>query len=312
MLEWGVFRPPSVATLTAAAVLAGALAPPARAFTYGNLVVTRGSEIVEYRPDGIAVSVLPVPFPPGPRGPDDPLGGIMFDSEARLAVYNGAAQPWLSVYQASTGTWTHASLPGWSTFTNPGLAGLVTAGHDVYVTDFGTLEGPERGIVSFDGDAGYAGTRFGLFDTADLSIGPDGRVWALLPFSSQTYGYDPLSGEVETTVALEGPVSGFVVRDDGGFYGVSGDRLRSFDAKGLSQDTLVTAIPEQLDVAIGPGGRLAIGSGQGEVVLTDASLASATTFLVGGGAASVAWVPLHASTPAERNTWGRIKARYRR
>ena len=300
--------------LVLAAVSSLAIPPPAGAFTYGNIVVTRGGDIVEYRPDGFAVGVLPVPFPPGARGPEDPLGGIMFDSEARLAVFNGATSPWLSVYDATTGGWTHTTWSGWSTLTDLGMAGLVTAGHDVFVTDFGTASGPERGIVGFDGDAGYAGERFGsVFDTADLAIGPDGRIHALLAFSSLVYIYHPVTKEDAGSAALEGSVAGIAVRPDGAYYGVSGDgNIRRFSAEGVSIDTLKTGIPGLVDVAIGPGGALVVGSVMGEVVLADGALSSATTFLVGGGPASVAWVPLHASTPAEKNTWGRIKARYRR
>src|SRR5262245_24169865 len=231
------------------AALAGAasvlFAPvPALAFTYGNFVVARGGDVVEYRTDGSLVRTIPVPFPPGTRTENDPLGGIMFDSEARLAVYNGAAQPWLSVYDAPTDTWTHASLLGWTTFTTAGLAGLATSGRDVYVTDFGTLGGPERGVIEFDGDGGYAGNRFtSLFDTADLAVGPDGRIHALLAYSSVVSIYDGASKQDLGTVTLEGSVQGIAVREDGSYYGVSvNGRVRRFTPEGVSVDTLDTAI----------------------------------------------------------------------
>src|SRR5262245_13120395 len=207
------------------AALAGAasvlFAPvPALAFTYGNFVVARGGDVVEYRTDGSLVRTIPVPFPPGTRTENDPLGGIMFDSEAHLAVFNGAAQPWLSVYDATTDTWTHASLAGWTTFPTPGFAGLVTSGRDVFVTDFGTAGGPERGVIEFAGDLGYAANRFtDLFDTADLAIGPGDRIGALLAFSSVVALYDGGTKQDLGTVTLEGSVQGIALREDGSFYG---------------------------------------------------------------------------------------------
>lgn len=290
------------------------LSAPAAAFTWGNLVITHDGAVREYRTDGSLVNTIPVPFPPGPRGADDPLHGLAFDSDARLAVYNGAAQPFLSVYEAANGTWTHASLPGWTTFTAAGHGGLVTRGRDVYVTDFSTLGGPERGIVEFDGDAGWAGLRFAdLFDTADLAIGPDGRVHSLLAFSSVVYVFDPVTKQGVGSVTLEGSVGAIAVTPDGGYLGVSGNGLlRRFTPEGVSFDTLDTAIPGLVDIAVSAEGAIAIGTVLGEVVLVDAAMTAATTFLVGGGTANVAWVPFHATTPATRQSWGRLKERYRR
>jgi hypothetical protein len=307
--------PRAVLLPAALAFAAGiALAAPAAAFTWGNVVLTHAGEVREYRTDGTLVNTIPVPFPPGPRGVNDPLHGLAFDADARLAVYNGAAQPFLSVHEAAGGTWTHATLAGWSTFETAGLGGLVTRGHDVYVTDFSTVGGPERGIVEFDGDGGWSGLRFAdVFDTADLAVGPDGRVHALLAFSSVVYVYDPVTKQEVGSVNLEGSVQAIAVAADGDYLGVSGNGLlRRFTPEGASFDTLDTAIPGLVDIAVAGDGAIAIGTTLGEVVLVDAAMTAATTFLVGGGATYVAWVPYHPSTPATRQSWGRIKDRYRR
>jgi hypothetical protein len=300
--------------LALAGVASVCAAPPAAAFTYGNLVVTRGGDVVEYRTGGLPVATIPVPYPPGARGESDPLGGIAFDSDARLAVFNGAAAPYLSVFDPAGPAWTHTSVPGWTTFSTAGFSGLGTVGHDVVVTDFGTFEGPQRGLIRFDGEAAYAPWRFAdIFDLADVAIAPDGRVHALLAFSSLVTIWDPVTGLDAGSVSLEGSVQAIALREDGAYYGVSGDGfVRRFTPEGVSVDTLETGIPGLMDVAVGPGGDLVIGSALGEIVLCDAELTSARTVLVGTGATYVAWVPLHSTTPATPATWGRIKGRYRR
>jgi hypothetical protein len=309
---------PSLRSVLCGLALAGvalAWAPrPAPAFTYGNVVVTRGGDVVEYRTSGLPVATIPVPYPPGARSASDPLGGIAFDSDAHLAVFNGATAPYLSVFDPAGPAWTHASVPGWTTFTVGGFGGLGTVGQDVVVTDFGTSEGPQRGLIRFDGEAAYAPWRFAeIFDLADVAIAPDGRVHALMAFSSLVTIWDPATGADAGSVSLEGSVQAIALREDGAYYGVSGDGfVRRFTPEGVSVDTLETGIPGLMDVAIGPGGELAIGSALGEIVLCDAELTSARTVLVGTGTTYVAWVPLHASTPATPSTWGRLKGRYRR
>ena len=99
---------------------------------------------------------------------------------------------------------------------------------------------------------------------------------------------------------------------DGSYYGASDDEVRHFTAEGVSFDTLETAIPGIVDVSVSTTGEVAMGTALGEILLCDAQLSSAKTFLVGGGPAFVAWIPLHASTPTPRTTWGRVKQLYRR
>jgi hypothetical protein len=194
------------------------------------------------------------------------------------------------------------------------MPGLVASGRDVFVSDFGNAGGPERGIIHFDGDAGYAATRFAdQFDVADLALGPDGRVHGLLAFSSAVTIRDPVTYEQVASVTLQGSVQAFAVAADGSYFGCSGDGLvRHFTSEGASFDTLDTAVPGLTDLAIGPGGEIVLGTALGEVVFVDSALQSARTFLVGGGASYVAWVPFHPTTPATRETWGRVKSLYRR
>ncbi len=302
--------------LVAVLTLAGVAAPCGRvqAFTWGDLVLTSGTDIREFRTDGLPVATISVPYPPGARGGTNPLLGVAFDADARLGVYNGATEPYLSVYDAGAAGWTHATLAGWSTLSAGGFGGLAAFGHDFVAGDMATPSGAENGLLSFDGDAGYTARRdVAGFDFSDLAAGPDGRLHALVAGTNLVFIFDPVTMASTGSVQLEGSLQSIALAPDGTYYGASGDGfIRRFTAQGASFDTLDTAIPGLIDVAVSSSGEVAMSTALGEVVLCDAELSSAKTFLVGGGPAYIAWVPFHPSTPATRQSWGRIKATYRR
>ena len=125
--------------------------------------------------------------------------------------------------------------------------------------------------------------------------------------------FDPVTMVNTGSVQLDGSVQSIAVAPDGTYLGASGDGyIRRFTAQGASFDTLDTAIPGLIDVAVAATGEVVMGTALGEIVLCDAELSFSKTFLVGGGPAYVAWVPPHATTPAARRSWGRIKDFYRR
>jgi len=302
--------------LLAAVVLGCALAHPraVSAFAHGNLVVTYGGDVREYRTDGSLSRTIPVPFPPGDRVlSGDPLSGVAFDADARLAVYNGANAPWLSVYDAATSGWTHVTLDGWSTHPTGGYGGIACIGRDVFTGDVATVTGFANGLVSFDGDAAYGGRRdLAGFDFSDVTAGPDGRIHALVAGTNLVFVIDPGTLQSTGSVTLEGSVHAIALAPDGTYYGASGDEVRRFTAEGVSYDTLQTAIPGIVDVSVSATGEVAMGTALGELLLCDAELSSAKTILLGGGPKFVTWIPLHATTPTPRTTWGRIKELYRR
>ncbi len=313
----GLHHPPHARlALVALGILGGALAPsgPASAFSWGNVVLTSGAEVREFRTDGLPVASIAVPYPPGARGGTNPLLGLAFDSDARLGVFNGATAPYLSVYDAGVAGWTHATFPGWSTLELGGFGGLAAFGHDFVAGDMATPSGAANGLIAFDGDAGYLAERgIAGFDFSDLAAGPDGRLHALVANTNVVFIFDPLTMASTGSVQLDGSLQAIALAPDGTYYGASGDgSIRRFTAQGASFDTLDTAIPGLIDVAVSASGEVAMSTALGEVVLCDAALSSAKTFLVGGGPAYITWVPFHPSTPAIRRSWGRLKDTYRR
>lgn len=309
------FRP-AVVTVVALA-LTPVLAPPAAAYRFGNIVVAHDGVIQEYETNGTPVGApLTVPYPGGVRNQFQPLRDVVFDHEARLAVYNGAANPYLSLYSPTAMTWTHATLTDWSTVVNATFGGLASNATAVFATDTATLDDQESGLIRFDSPQTTNSERFAsVLDFSDVAFGPDGLVYGLVANSSLVYTFDPVTlNPVGDGIILEDPVTAMTVGTNGDIYGVDSKGLiRRFNkTDGMLVKTLVTGLPELADVDCSASGQLVVGSSLGEILLADESLSQATTFLLGGGPAFVAWVPAHSTTPASPATWGSIKARYRR
>ncbi len=306
---------PALLCAAAAGVVAGGgVLESADAYTYGNIVVTRGERIEEYRTDASAVGEVPVPYPGGTRTPEDPLRDVVFDQDARIAVYNGAAHPWLSLYDPGSRVWTHETLSGWSTLTTPGYGSLALSGPTLIATDTGTLDGLENGLLRFDSPNITAKLRFGSgFDFSDVATGPDGRIYALVAGTSLVWIYNPITLDLVSDVLLAAPITAMTVGTNGDIYAVDSDGgIRRFDATGAVVDGFPSGVPLLADIDCSATGELVVGTLLGEVLFTDLELDGVRTFLIGGGAVYVAWVPAHATTPATPTSWGAVKARYRR
>ncbi|MGH7725409.1 MAG: hypothetical protein ACREOU_08270 [Candidatus Eiseniibacteriota bacterium] len=286
----------------------------AAAYTYGNLVVARGAVIEEYRVDGTRVGDLPVPYPGGIRTVENPLRDVAFDQEARVAVYNGAAHPWLSVYDPALRTWSHETLTGFSTSEIPGFGGLASSVSALVATDTGTLDGAENGLLRFNTPDITAKQRFASgFDFSDVATAPNGRIYALLAGLALIWIFDPVTLEAVDQLLLPNPFVAMTVGSNGDVYTVDGEgTIRRYDATATLVDAFPSGLPLPVDIDCSATGELVVGTSFGEILLTDLELDFVHIFFPGGGPAYVTWVPPHATTPATPLTWGSLKARYRR
>ncbi len=268
----------------------------AAAFTPGNILVSGGFSnrvIREYTTAGALVQEIPVPAHPS----GEQLRDLVLDEGGVLHVYHGTFSPLLRGY---TGSWSQVhTLPGWSTVNNISYGGIAATAGFVFVTDMDTFGNPEQGIVRFDTNAGFAAVRFAEAEEyIDLTIGLDCRLYALRSnsVSTQTVDvFDPITMASLGSVVLSiggSPMDlrAIAVAADGEVFAGAWDRnIYRFDAGGALLDSLATG-GLLSDINLDADGDIVAAQWLGELVLTDTSLASFTTFDPGLSNFFVAWV----------------------
>ncbi len=276
------------------ALLFIAVSQPANAdpLTAGNILVTSGDTLFEYTPFGIQVQSIAVPCC---EAPPENARDIIVDQNGNVQVYNGTADPFLSTYNPSSDTWMHHTHPGWSTVANSAYGGIGTYQNFVYVTDMRTYDDSgadeAKGIIRFNIDD-FSSQRFAeAFEFIDLTVGIDGLVYGL----SDEYTvnvYDPLSMELLRTISLATGVRGIAVNEAGDIFGASwDDYIYHFDNNGVIQKSINSGSLDPYDIDISLDGQLVVGSRFGDVILTDESLGSVSSFNVGFHHPFVAYVP---------------------
>jgi hypothetical protein len=229
------------------------------------------------------------------------------DVEGAIVVYNGTFDPFLSVFDASTETWSHTTHPGWSTINNITYGGLVAIDPFVIATDMIT-GGPgdfPAGLIRFDTSSGTSERIVEQFppffnDAAytDVTLGLDGRVYALRPaFGPFVDVYDPETLALLDTIVLT-PVTevidtrGIAVNASGEIFTTKFDsKIRRLDASGAfvaSSPVLPASSLGDLDLS--SDGLLMAGSRFGTVLLVDQTLTLVDTIQVGTQPTFVAFV----------------------
>src|SRR5262249_18284514 len=118
----------------------------------------------EYTSGGTLVRSLAIP----PGGPAEDARDLVADSSGNILVYNGTFSPYLSTY-SSSGSWSHPTFAGWSTFNTVSYGGIALFGNYVFVTDMNTSGASAMGVLRFDRTDGTA-TRFATnVDAIDLN-----------------------------------------------------------------------------------------------------------------------------------------------
>src|SRR5262245_47525539 len=80
----------------------------------GNILVTNRDVLEEHTPDGDLVQSFQIPFPPfSPRPANETVQDMVLTADCRVAMFNGAFVPRLSILDPVEGTWKHLRCQGW-------------------------------------------------------------------------------------------------------------------------------------------------------------------------------------------------------
>jgi hypothetical protein len=277
--------------------------------TPGNLVVTvneftGGSDaptyLAEFTTSGTRTQIIAnIPMPGGGGPTDDEGRDLVFDGVNSVYLYNGTFTPYLARYDLTSNMWTQQTYAEWSTVNNATFGGLSRLGSFIYATDMSTFNGGEaQGIVRFDTLGGPTIRFAGNIEPLDLNIGPNHIIYALngagLP-NNTVYKYDALTGASLGTVPIDFDDNRAIgVASDGSIFIATFDGIiRHYSATGSLLNSLDLTF-QFTDLNIDPLGRIALGTDNGQVVLTDETLKTFTQFQATdsklGGTVFVEWV----------------------
>lgn len=271
-------------------LLLGILALPgvaaASALAPGNVLVTNlGSGVMtEFTPAGSLVQSFT--FPDFEGGFHD-LRDAVVGPDGTVHAYNGTFSPQLSTLVPTTGTIVSRPFAGWSTINNVSYGGVGAVGDGVFVTDMATAGvGAPAGVVRFSTSGGPT-VRFGSTQYTDLTIGGDGLLYAL--GGSAVDVFNPADNAFVRTITLDATVSGgdirgIAVASNGTIYAAGWNgSVYAASATGAFLNSRPTGASNLTDIDLNNLGQLLVGSRFGNVILTDTTLASQTSFTVNGG-----------------------------
>jgi hypothetical protein len=255
---------------------------------------------MEFTPSGALVRSVVVP----PGGPQQEAHDLIADPTGDVLVFNGTANPYLSTYDADTGSWSQRTLSGWST---SGLSsgGIALAGNRVFATDMMTSgSGTPRGIVWFDRVTGASGRFATNFNPIDLTVGKDGKLYALDSFGAiQVFNTQSLA--LQRTLTLPGNIggatqwyAGIAVNTNGDIFAATSSNkiVHRFNTNGVLQNSVSVPGPGGFfgwltDIDLSDDGQLAVGTTSGHIVRMTAGLTNVTYQTVSNTTTFVAFAP---------------------
>jgi hypothetical protein len=258
------------------------------AFDPQNLLVVTGSTLREYTPAAALVQSFDIPYPG--TGDTETPRDVVVGPDAQAHVYNGSLNPYLSSLDPVAGTWTHLTLPGWSTLNVVGYGGVGSYNQYVFASDMSTFDGPENGLIRFDTSTGTSVRFADGVDFTTVTVGLDGQVYALGgTFSDTIRVYDPNTLALLRTVPQPDPDPRGLAVDAAGDLFTSdwnghvyhsdpnGNVLADLDANPLNLG-MAGATNNLTDVAVSAAGELVVGTRYGDLIQTDEAFDNPTPY----------------------------------
>jgi hypothetical protein len=266
-------------------------AAPRAAGSFNDVWVSTNNgthQITQYTSAGLVISTSITVDSGGGSSVTEYNRDLVMGGNGLIHVYNGTFSPYLSTYHPITPTWTHKTYSEWSTVNNVSYGGIARHQNFIFVTDMNTAEATAKGIVRFDMDADTA-VRFATsVEFIDLTIGMDRLLYALENDEDTVYVYNPVTNGFIKTINLAAGVRGIGVTAAGHIFGASwDDNIYHFDQNGTQLNSIDSGVSDLVDLDITCDGHIVVGSRFGDVIFTDTSLGSVTSFDTGLGQAFV-------------------------
>ncbi len=147
-----------------------------------------------------------------------------------------------------------------------------------------------EGIVRFD-TSNDTFLRFAdTIEFIDLNRGLDGLLYALRSDETTVDVFDPLTNNLVRTLNLGTGVRGIAVNEEGDIFGASwDDNIYHFDANGVQLKSIGSRANELTDIDITCDGQIVVGARFGEVIFSNESLTTVTSFDTGNSPTFVAF-----------------------
>ena len=232
-----------------------------------SILTSYQSSISVRTPSGTILQQIPVPYPGGARPATEYTRDLVMMEDGRIAVFNGTFDPYLSIYDPQSASWTHTTFSGWSQANNIFSGCIATYGPYVFVSDsrtFGSDPNDElRGAIRFD-TRDMSAVRFSNFRGQNaVGVGLDGKLYVSGNGSTndtQVDVYDPVTLQFERSIFMNFSGPSFFARDlsatANGDLIVSADigRIIRFDPSGNFLGELVGTGGGDMDLV--PDGRI--------------------------------------------------------
>lgn len=270
----------------------------AAALTPGRILVTTdqsanpANTLYEYTTGGVKTQTFAVPYPTTPR--DNYVRDIAVGMNGSVQIFNGTFAPVLTTLDPASGAVSHHT-GDFSVANNVSYGGVAIFNNYIFVGDENTANSANTGILRFDAANNYATTRFRSGTEYErVSIGANGLLYALQ--GNEFLGlpgvdvFDPQTMSLIRSVKLDADSRAVAADPAGDLFVANWDgKVYHYTPTGALLGTRDLGFGNIEDIDISPTGQLVIGERDGNVIVTDTSLASQTSFKVSGTPVFVAF-----------------------
>jgi hypothetical protein len=254
---------------------------------------------MEYTQQGVQVNSQSIPQTPGAGLTDHPRG-LSVGPTGDVNIFDGTSSPSLATLSASTSNWSFQTTPGWSTANNVTYGEVAAYNNYIFASDMGN----SNGLVRFDSSGGSPVLFAPSSNALQVTLGLDGDLYELEGASPPNYNpnynptiqvFNPDTLALVRTFKLNTgtgstlkDIRSIAVDSSGNVYAASfGGSVTKFDSNGNSTGTSVVLKNQNgvaqnlINIALDSDGQIAVGGKNGDVFLTDESLASYQSFQTG-------------------------------